>query len=190
MNNPSVDCPKCGIPIEWQSFSTSEMTGCPACDTKLHVDIFPAFFGQPSAGTPDSPVLEDESGCYFHPQKKAVLPCSMCGRFICSLCDVGLGGQHVCPSCFEAGYNKRKIAGLESHRILYDDIAVALSTIPLIFFWPTIITAPACIYISLRHWKSPASIIPRTKFRFIIAILISLLQITGWALLISYLASR
>jgi hypothetical protein len=114
----------------------------------------------------------------------------MCGRFICALCDVEMSGQHVCPSCIETGLKKRKMPNLENRRVLYDDIAVALSIIPMIFFWPTIVTAPASIYISLCYWKSPTSIIPRSKVRFIIAILISLLQITVWGLLISYLVTR
>jgi hypothetical protein len=101
-----------------------------------------------------------------------------------------LSGQHVCPSCFETGQKKRKIEALENHRVLYDDIALALSIIPIIFIWPTIATAPASIYLSIRYWKSPTSIIPRTKIRFIIAILLSLVQITGWGVLISYLATR
>jgi hypothetical protein len=157
----------------------------------LQIEIFPAFFERPlTAGTAPGAAADDESVCYFHPHNKAVVSCEMCGRFICALCDVELSGRHVCPSCIETGRKKRTITNLENRRVLYDDIAVALSIIPLIFFWPTIVTAPASIYISLRHWKSTTSIIPRTKVRFIFAILISLLQVTAWGLVISYLATR
>jgi hypothetical protein len=191
MMNPSIDCPKCKIPLEWQSFNTPDMTRCPSCNTRLRVEIFPAFFEEPTTREAESLLaVGNESGCYFHAQKKAVVPCALCGRFICSLCDIELSGQHVCPSCFEAGRNKRKITALETHRVLYDDIALALSIIPMIFILPTIATAPASIYLSIRHWKSPTSIILRTKVRFIIAIFLSLFQIIGWVFLISYLATR
>jgi hypothetical protein len=191
MKSPSIDCPKCALPLEWQSFNTPDMTRCPSCATPLRVEIFPAFFGDlPTSEAAGTLAVDNDSGCYFHPQKKAIIPCALCGRFICSLCDIELSGQHICPSCFETGQKKHKIETLENHRVLYDDIALALSIIPMIFIWPTIATAPASIYLSIRHWKSPTGIIPRTKVRFIIAIFLSLFQITGWVILISYLATR
>ncbi|HTZ18363.1 MAG TPA: hypothetical protein VMB78_07975 [Dissulfurispiraceae bacterium] len=180
-----IDCPKCDASIEY----TSDITRCPSCDTKLLIEIFPAFFRQPASASA-SLAADEESACFFHPRNKATVSCAMCGRFICSLCDVELSGQHVCPSCIESGLKKRKITNLENRRILYDDIALALAIIPIIFFWPTIITAPASIYLSLRHWKSPTSIIHRTKVRFVVAIFISLLQLAGWGLFISYLVTR
>jgi len=191
MKSSSIDCPRCNIPLEWQFFNTPDMTRCPSCATRLRIEIFPAFFGEPPTTETVAPLaVGNEAGCYFHPRKKAVVPCAMCGRCICSLCDIELSEQHVCPSCFEAGQNKHTITALETHRVLYDDIALALSIIPMIFILPTIATAPISIYLSIRHWKSPTSIIPRTKVRFIIAILLSLFQIMGWVLLISYLATR
>jgi hypothetical protein len=191
MKSPLIDCPKCSIPLEWQSFNTADMTRCPSCDTRLRVEIFPAFFEElPISESAGTLAVDNESSCFFHPQKKAVIPCELCGRFICALCDIELSEQHVCPSCFETGQKKHEIETLENHRVLYDDIALALSIIPMIFIWPTIATAPASIYLSIRHWKSPTSIIPRTKVRFIIALLLSLIQITGWVFLISYLATR
>ncbi len=181
-----IDCPICGTPIEYRP----DIAKCPSCDTNLSVEIFPAFFKSPPPLGSSPTISEDESACYFHPRSKAATACAMCGRFICALCDVELSGQHVCPSCIETGMKKHKIANLENRRVLYDDIALALAIIPMILIWPTILTAPASIYTSLRHWNTPTSIIPRTKLRFIIAILISLLQVTGWGLLVSYLATR
>ena len=125
-------------------------------------------------------VAEDEAGCFYHPGKKAAVPCAECGRFLCSLCDVELNGKHVCPTCIDSGRKKGKIKNLENHRTLYDDIALSLSIMPLIFFWLTLITAPVSLFMSIRYWKAPLSIIRRTKIKFIIAILLSSLQIAGW----------
>ena len=180
-----IDCPKCNSPIEY----SQDIAGCPSCRTKLIAEIFPAFFKQPSAASA-SPAIGEESVCFFHPRNKAAVSCAMCGRFICTLCAVELRGQQICPLCIESGIKKRKIAGLENRRVLYDDIALSLSIIPALLFWPTIMTAPASIFIAVRHWKSPTSIIPRTKARFIFAIFISLLQIAGWGLFVSYLVTR
>jgi hypothetical protein len=88
------------------------------------------------------------------------------------------------------GKKKRKMKSLETQRVLYDDIALALAIIPVIFIWPTIITAPMSIFIALRHWKTPLSIVPRTKIRFIIAMFLSGLQITGWVFLFFKLLAK
>jgi len=93
---------------------------------------------------------------------------------------VELNGKHVCPTCIDSGRKKGKIKNLENHRTLYDDIALSLSIMPLIFFWLTLITAPVSLFMSIRYWKAPLSIIRRTKIKFIIAILLSSLQIAGW----------
>lgn len=79
------------------------------------------------------------------------------------------------------------MVNLETHRVLYDDIALAIAIIPALFIWVTIITAPISIYLSLRHWKSPTSIIPRTKIRFIIAIMLSVVQIAAWFFVFAYI---
>ncbi|HUN56050.1 MAG TPA: hypothetical protein VMU29_12940 [Smithella sp.] len=70
---------------------------------------------------------------------------------------------------------------LETHRTLYDSIALYIAILPLLIFWITIITAPVSIYVAIRYWKAPGSIIPRTKARFIAAMVISGFQIAGWA---------
>jgi hypothetical protein len=48
--------------------------------------------------------------------------------------------------------------------------------------WPTLLTAPAALFMSIRYWKAPTSIIPRTKIRFMVAMFFAVTQIVGWAL--------
>ena len=60
---------------------------------------------------------------------------------------------------------------------------VAVSSI--LIYWFTIFTAPVVIYLTIRHWNSPSSIIPRTKIRFVLAFIIASLQIAGWIYLFS-----
>jgi len=49
------------------------------------------------------------------------------------------------------------------------------------------ITAPAALYLTVRHWRTPLSIFPRTKIRFIIAFLLAAAQLVGWCYLASTL---
>lgn len=159
------------------------MMACPGCGASIRVSVFPSLFKKETAvNSGESILVENEAGCFYHPLKKAVVPCAECGRFLCALCDIELGGKHVCPACIESGKKKGKIKNLENHRTLYDDIALSLSIVPLLFFWVTLITAPVSLYYSVRYWSAPSSIIPRTKIKFIIASFLATLQIAGWAL--------
>lgn len=177
-----LPCTKCGTALPASMLNTDEPSGCPGCGSLIRADVFPALFRRAEGQAGESLLADSEAGCFFHPQKKAVTPCSSCGRFLCSLCNVDFGGKPICPSCLEAGKSKRKIKNLETHRVLYDNIALSIAILPLLIFWFTIVTAPVCIYYSLRHWKSPTSILPRTKVRMVFALFIAVLQAGGWLL--------
>ncbi len=76
------------------------------------------------------------------------------------------------------------MVNLERRRVLYDNVALVLATLPALLVWPSLIAAPMSLFVSIRYWRAPSSIVPRTKVRFIIAILISLLEIAGWVFLV------
>ncbi len=187
----SLTCTKCGAALLPAMLNAAEPSACPGCGSPVRADVFPALFRKGAAAPAENVLADSEAGCFFHPGKKAVVPCSSCGRFLCSLCDVEFGGRHVCPSCLEAGRSKRKIRNLETERVLHDSIALSLAILPLLMWFVTIVTAPISIFYSLRHWKSPTSILPRTKIRFVFAILVSVLELGGWFFFLStYLKFR
>jgi hypothetical protein len=188
MSSALIRCPNCNIPLPADYLNVTAFRDCPGCRVPVRAAVYPSFFRHPDAASPGE-TLPAGSGtsCFYHPNKKAVVPCALCGRFLCSLCDIDFNEQHLCSSCIEAGKKKRKIRNLENSRVLYDSIALYLAVIPLLFVWPTILTAPASIFYSVRHWKSPSGIIPRSKVRFVIAICIAGLQVGGWSLVLSHL---
>jgi hypothetical protein len=65
----------------------------------------------------------------------------------------------------------------------YDSMALSLA-ITRAFFHITIVTAPVALFIVFKHWNSPLSITHGTRFRFVLASIIALLQIGGWVLVI------
>lgn len=181
-----ITCTKCTAPLSWKVFSGPGLRSCPVCGVLTRVDVFPALFRGLSKGTPgETLVLDDQAGCFYHPKKKAVIPCSACGRFLCALCDVEFNGRHLCPSCLETGNRKGKIKDMENHRTLYDSIVLFLAIVPMLFIWPTILTAPMVFFMAVRYWKAPTSIIPRSKVRFIVALVLAGFQIIGWSVFIS-----
>jgi hypothetical protein len=189
--NPLVQCPECRAALYDGVFNRTEMSPCPACTVPLQVDIFPAFFRKTNPGQSGEAIMvEGESGCFYHPQKKAILPCDGCGRFLCALCDCELRGQHFCPVCLESGKNKGKIKNLENQRTLYDSVALSLAIYPILIFYFTLITAPMTLFVAIRYWKSPPSLVRRSKFRFVIAISVAFLQIALWVIILVSLATR
>jgi hypothetical protein len=144
----------------------------------LWVEVFPALFRSASASQAgEAVVLEEMSSCFYHAQKKAVTLCEACGRFLCGLCDLEFAGQHLCPQCLEGGRRKGKMKSLENHRVLYDSMALWIAIFPLLLYPFLIITAPLAIFVAVRYWHRPSSIIPRTNIRKILAIFLGLIEL-------------
>lgn len=185
-----IRCSVCTSILPREALNTRALTPCPSCGTLTRADVFPALFRKTEQGNPGELLLmDDEASCFYHPDKQAVIPCDSCGRFLCSLCDIELDNRHLCASCLETGQEKGKIKNLENHRTLYDSIALHLAVLPVFIWFTTIITAPVTIFLVIRHWKTPSSIIRRTKIRMILATLIAGGQIVGWTALIYSMAS-
>ena len=186
-----IRCTACLGPLRRDIFNTPGLTSCPSCSVLIRADVFPALVREQPEGTSGEVLaIDDEAGCFFHPNKKAVISCDACGRFLCSLCDVEFDDRHLCVSCIETGRKKHKIKNLENHRILYDTTALALAVIPMLFIWPSILTAPLALFTAIYYWNAPTSIIPRTKVRLVAAIVLAGLQIVGWSVFFYYLATR
>jgi hypothetical protein len=66
-------------------------------------------------------------------------------------------------------------------------MALVLATLPALLVWPTIITAPMSLYVAGRNWRKPSSLLPRTKARFYVAVLLAVIEIVGWVWLAVFL---
>lgn len=188
---PFIACPQCQSRLTDEAINRQELSSCPSCGTWSQAEVFPALFRKINPGQSAQPVmLEGESSCFFHPQKKAVVPCGGCGRFLCALCDCEFAGEHFCPACLEAGKSKGKIKNLDNQRIRYDNIALALALVPVLIFYFTLITAPMALFIVIRYWNSPRGLVQRSRIRFVFAGVIATLQIAGWTAFFILLATR
>ena len=187
----TLQCLSCSAPVPDLLFNQTELKPCPQCGRLFQIEVFRAFFQPVIRGRDGDPVLlQGEASCFFHPQKKAAVPCEGCGRFLCALCDCELHGKHFCPACLETGKQKGRIEKLENQRTLYDNIALALAVYPvaLVFgIYFTCITAPMSLYIAFRHWSAPGSVVRNSKIRHVLAISLSVLELAGWAVLLYFL---
>src|SRR5580700_1778989 len=178
-----VPCARCSMPLPRGGLDTSAGTACLSCGAENIVRAFPAMFAERSAAAPEA-ALTGEAACFDHPGKRAVAACQQCGRFVCQLCSVELGGAVWCPSCVAAGAGQARAANADAQRTLYDSIALTLPLISLLM-WPlTIATAPAAMVISISKWKQPLSLVRRSRWRFVAAIVVSLTMLAGWILVV------
>lgn len=178
-------CGRCkrwtSIPLSGESFSAR----CRYCAAFTRIELFPALYRGIKPGMAGRPVLEDdESSCFYHPDKKAVSVCRGCGRFLCSLCEVEWGEMLLCPVCIERGAAREASDFAGAGRFHYDSLALALAVYPLLIFYLTIISAPIALYLSVRYWRADMSCLPRGKSRLAAAFVISALQLAGWAVAI------
>jgi hypothetical protein len=158
-----ISCPLCSnhMPADsrWQS--------CPYCQKWLQIRVWPIVRQDAKAVT----ALSDQATCFFHPDKTFQACCQRCGRFVCGLCDLQLGSEHVCPICFERGRaDSGTGAGNAEWRyrdVLYDSIALTAGW-AWILVWPVIVAAlPAVIFLHVKYAKAPRSyLIPRSGWRF------------------------
>ncbi len=74
--------------------------------------------------------------------------------------------------------------------MLYDSIAVLAPWLAMIL-WPiTVIIGPGTVLFSLLKWREPLSLVRRSHWRFVLAILLGLLQTGAWVAGIGYLILR
>jgi len=161
-----MSCPSCQSTITPLKTEDGSQL-CPFCGKKLQIRFWPIV--QQNANVTQA--LTDQATCFFHPDKAFQGCCQRCGRFLCALCDLQLGAQHVCPTCFDRGRGDSGVGATSTewrHRdVLYDSIAVSLGW-GWILFWPTFIAAlPVCIYLHVKYRNAPrAYLIPRHGWRF------------------------
>ncbi|MBI5528210.1 MAG: hypothetical protein HY897_17900 [Deltaproteobacteria bacterium] len=181
-----ISCTRCGSPLPAGIFNTENAEDCPSCGARTRIDVFPALFrGIGPAPAAQGVSGEMEASCFFHEGKKAVVPCEGCGRFLCSLCDIDFDGRHLCPHCVEVGKTKGTLANIETQRVLYDNVALFIAVVPLLAcYFFTFVTAPIALYVAIRYWNAPSSIIARTKARAVAAIALACLQIVVWGMIL------
>lgn len=178
MANPAISCGSCSWPVPAEAWNRSEGVRCLGCGERVRVAAFPAVARANVGAVPEAIATEAEASCFYHAESRAVVPCDECGRFLCSLCEIEIDGRKLCPTCFENRLSSNRLEAAETRRTMHDSIALAVATWPmLLFFWPSIIGAPAALYIVIRRWRAPLSILPRTRIRFVLAALFALGEI-------------
>lgn len=150
---------------------------CLVCASDLTVELFPAVARERVPEQQPADLSTDHASCYEHPSKPAKAFCHRCGRFLCALCEVEMSGTIWCPSCLQVDSPKARPQTIERSRTLFDSIALFLSTWSVLFFYPIFFAPPIVFYLAIRYWKTPSSIIPRSRWRFGVALAFATIEL-------------
>ncbi len=181
-------CPRCERELPFESTQPGGAR-CYHCESRVEAAIFPAVLRATNTAV-DQAVITGEATCFFHDDRVASVSCSNCGRFLCNFCRIEWSGADLCVTCVEALRQPRKSVALESNRFHFDSLALALAIIPSLLVFPSLLTAPAALGLALVTFRRSCSITPRSKWRFAVAMLVSLAAIGAWAWFFIYFASQ
>lgn len=180
-----VRCALCNQPRAVNDLMAAGVGTCPRCGRQSTVAAFPALYDRaikPPALPADAP-REGEASCFYSPGRRATKECSHCGVLISDTWAAQWGSETVCLKCLEHLRQKGEDSRFQSSRVLWDNVALVLALLPLtfIFWWAVFFSAPAALFIAIRHWNSPRSIVPRGRARLVIAIILASLEVCGMA---------
>ena len=191
-----LPCPRCGIGLAGEALEVAGESSCPSCSARFSARLFPEFWRAPDDTASRSlPAGDGEASCFFHPQNRAARACDRCGRFVCSVCELTLGAQHLCPACLSVGIADPQKAEFVAWRFLWADGALLLGGVPLVFslfIWPLLpLTALTAVVLAILSWRKPGSI-PRgpRPWAAVLGAVCGILQLGIFAALVLLLSGR
>ena len=172
-------CPECGALLP--DLAPDHFVKCSQCSARVIGQVFPALemAARQPVGSGER-AMEGEAVCFFHPGKRAELSCSRCGRFVCSLCEMPIGSERVCPTCLASGLDDGKMEELITRRVVWGQLALILGLLPLLTMrWPFwVITGPAAIGVAIYGWNQPGSLVRgRRRIAGILGLLLGVVQL-------------
>jgi hypothetical protein len=175
-----VVCPRCRCNVPVVFANTGTPFPCGGCGQPAVIEVFPAAARRAPAGSASGIVGEGTAACFFHDERVARAACDGCGRYLCALCDVPVGKEHLCPECLALRNRKGRKQSLPNERVAWDRLALGIALVPVLM-WPfTIVTGPMALYMVIRYWRHPCSLVERAWPRFALAGLVAGIQTAAW----------
>ena len=172
MNRYPTICGKCDGGLRESSFNSDRATSCPQCYTPVRAYVFPAWKKELETVEVGQSVLDvGEASCFNHETRKAASICDDCGKFLCSLCSISYAGKRICTSCVsreKAGSVSLKLKGRRP-----DLQALWLSLVAVVMPILGLFISGFALYLVVKHWNSDDSYVKHSKWRFVVAGILS-----------------
>ncbi len=176
-----LQCPKCRVTFVIPSAASFSEQDCSLCGTSSKFHLFPRYFREPEVIVKPSLSHKGDATCVFYPDLKAEMICDECGSFLSSKAAVDWVGSTYCMPCLHHLREKKKETDFQAKTQLHDNRALALS----LFLLPvSLFTAPLAVFVLLKNRKSPGGFVPRGKFRWWLAMILSSGLTLGWLTMI------
>lgn len=176
-----IRCPNCKQTLNLEDAVAGAAVVC-GCLREYVVVPYPAIVRRPDEVRRSERIFsETDASCFYHPESQAEHVCDACGRFLCPVCSAEVGTETLCLQCLLNRTTKEDSSSLQRSFNLYDNIALAWATLPLLVFWMFgMFTAPIALYYAIRYFnqykKAP---IPRSPIRSILAIIFAVIGLVG-----------
>lgn len=194
-----LKCAVCGFLQADALFREGAEARCPACQKRTQATLLPALYGGGSRPPPlqGEAAAPGEAVCFYDESLLAVKSCSHCGVFISEVWSAAWGGETVCLRCLESLRAKGADIRFQAGRKLWDNIALGVAIGPVLLavaltltlvgyvfgamcLLLTLVSAPAAVFLALRFWNAPRSLVPRGRGRLVAALGLALLQMAAW----------
>jgi ribosomal protein L37AE/L43A len=126
-------CPACKAPLDAGSLHSGVMQ-CPWCRRTFEAAVFQPremhhALVQVVTETPEGIA----AACANHARNAAVTNCQRCGLFICALCELKVGQETYCPTCFDRMRGEGALEGLARYRD-FATMSISAAVIGLLCF--------------------------------------------------------
>ena len=187
MNAPELTCIRCGTPLSVPAPLSPDPASaaqegspvtCPGCGRTLTVFRFPALARRCENAALGHAAQHGEAACFHHADRQAEAVCESCGRFLCGLCRIDFNSQTLCPACLALTQT-----AAEAHiprRMRYDKLAMLAILVSPFIYCLSIFNACFTLFLCIRHWKTPLSVLPYNRWRFVVAGLLATGVLTLW----------
>ncbi|MDF1825452.1 MAG: hypothetical protein P1U68_12470 [Verrucomicrobiales bacterium] len=181
-----LQCPTCRNVLSVNREVTSLNEECPVCHRGVDIKVFPRLFREPVRKIETKAPGDDEAACTFFPELKADKVCDECGCLMSEKASARWGDEDICLPCLHRLREEVKSPPFLAKSALNDNRALALVTLlaPM-----SLITAPVALWLLLRNRKGAAGIFPRSRWRWWLALILSIGLIIGWTVLLVVWAS-
>ena len=170
-------CPTCRAQFAVTSDANFE---CQFCRCRLNFRVFPRLTKELASEKKSEIASADDATCQFYPDLKAEVVCDECGSFMSTKASVNWAERLLCMPCLHTLREKKADTGYRAHLKIWDNRALGmLALLPI-----TLFTAPVALFLLIRFRNEPKGWVPRTSFRWWLAMFFAIVTMLAWVALI------
>ena len=188
-----ISCMRCRAPLPVATAGNGAQTiACQRCALAADVWLFPALYRHDENRQASTRALSGDATCFNHPERQALSVCETCGRMLCGLCHIDFNARTLCAACLhrEHALARRGGKGFDAQRLRYDQMAFMAVVLSPLVWYASFATAAYALYLAIRHWRTPVSLLPFSRWRFVVASLLALGILVGWVVAIVLLLAK